>query len=170
MHSNPDPGSPFPTPPDPAGRDAHGIEAALTDAARTLSAAGAVQPLGGHCWLIETASGEGILAEWSTDRQRLVLTAEVGRPTPEQEGLAHQAALTCNGWWHRQGGLRLVREAEGALLLVTDLHEAELTLPALAADLARFEAVRALWSAALENLDPIDAEASAPDTADGPAA
>jgi len=144
------------------------IDAALCEAAHAVPALGEVTRLDDTAWMIAFASGQQLLAEWTDDPPRLVLTAPLGQPEPAHELAACRMALLHNARWAINGPLRLGRDDEGEWLLLGDLPEPALSTPELPDRLLRFAAEQALWTLALQRLGKAGPAPSLTDPATAP--
>lgn len=138
----------------------------VDDAARLLAQAGerlkehlrfvAIEP---HRWCVLFKDGGAYELEWSDDWGWMVLTAELGYPSPEGERIALNLALSCNALWRQLGKLRMARDGEdGELLLIGEVGPKDADVEGFCAALIHFESLRRHWTNTFERvgLEPAD--------------
>lgn len=129
----------------------------VEDAARLLALAGerlgehlrfaAIEP---HRWYVLFKDGGAYELEWSEDWGWLVLTAELGYPSPEGERVALNLALSYNALWRQLGKLRMARDGkDGELLLIGEVGPEGADVEGFCAALLHFEGLRRWWGDAL---------------------
>lgn len=132
----------------------------VEDAARLLALAGerlkehlrfaAIEP---HRWYVLFRDGGAYELEWSDDWGWLVLTAELGHPSPEGERIALNLALSYNALWRQLGKLRMARDGEdGELLLMGEVGAGDADVEGFCAALLHFEGLRRHWMKTFERV------------------
>ena len=118
----------------------------ITQAGQRLAQVTGITEVNDSTWVIDFDGGDGFMAEWSADRSRLVLTADLGLPTPEGELSALNLALSYNALWREIGDLRIARDGdEGELMLIGELGPEDGDPETFNAALLHFEALRRWW-------------------------
>jgi len=118
----------------------------LTQASERLTQITGLTETEDATWFIDFQGDGGFMAEWSTDWTRLVLTADLGQPTPEGELSALNLALSYNALWREIGDLRIARDGdEGELMLIGELGPEDGDPETFNAALLHFEALRRWW-------------------------
>lgn len=118
----------------------------ITQAGQRLAQVTGITEVDDSTWFIDFDGGGGFMAEWSTDWSRLVLTADLGLPTPEGELSALNLALSYNALWREIGDLRIARDGdESELMLIGELGHEDSEPETFNAALLHFEALRRWW-------------------------
>lgn len=131
-------------------RDAEEVQRLLNRAAEQLSQISQVHETDQDAWFLEFHGGGGFALEWLGESARLVLSAELGVPTPEAEVAALNLALSYNALWRDIGDLRIARDGdEGELLLIGELGPDDAEPEAFHAALLHFESLRRWWTEAI---------------------
>ena len=92
-----------------------------------------------------------IEAEFDPPMQRLMLSADIGRPPPELQTRMYEVALTYSMLWRDTGGVRMaMSEAGGPLTHMVDLAAPALTTATMAVVLRNFNDRTLIWRQYIE--------------------
>ncbi|WP_322470430.1 type III secretion system chaperone [Hydrogenophaga sp. SNF1] len=130
--------------------DASDARRLITQAGQRLAQITGITEVDDGSWCIDFDGGDGFAAEWSPGGSRLVLTADLGLPTPEGELSALNLALSYNALWREIGDLRIARDGdEGELMLIGELGPEDSEPETFNAALLHFVALRRWWADAI---------------------
>lgn len=107
-----------------------------------------------------------VLAEWDDRRKRLVLSAEIGTPSPVRTPHVHATLLSYNLLWRETGGLSMAMTGrQGAVVQMVDLAGPEIEARNVATIAVNLAERTRIWRAYFES-EAGEAEAPAPDALD----
>jgi hypothetical protein len=117
----------------------------LTQLGPLLSAA-EVRQAAPHQWFIVYDESLIIDVEYASDDAKLVLSADLGRALPGEEGATYQLLLQVNALWRETGGLRMALDAgDGELSQAYDIALGGLDLDGLERRVRNFESAARGW-------------------------
>jgi len=109
-----------------------------------------VTQVGDDVWAVGLADDGLVYLEWDPERDRLVLTSNVGRPRDSDREKLYEAMLGYNALWRDTGGVQMA-VAAGEALQSYALAAAGLELDVLQATLEDFAGKARIWKNLMQN-------------------
>jgi len=109
-----------------------------------------VTQVGDDVWAVGLADDGLVYLEWDPERDRLVLTSNVGRPRDSDREKLYEAMLGYNALWRDTGGVQMA-VAAGEALQSYALAAAGLELDVLQATLEDFAGKARIWKDLMQN-------------------
>ncbi len=96
-----------------------------------------------------------VLAEWDDERQRLMLSVEIGTPPVDRVAEIYETLLSYNLLWRATGGVHMgLTGRKGAALQMAELAGAEIAPPRIALVASNLADKAGIWQAYFESETP----------------
>ncbi len=98
-------------------------------------------------WAIQFDDQAIVMLEWAEKPDRLVLSAMLGSPTERMQLSVYETLLCYNLLWKDTGGVKMALAGPGGeLILLYELHAADLNVGDLQTVVANFRSIAEVWS------------------------
>lgn len=98
-------------------------------------------------WAIQFSDETIIILEATQDPPRIVVSAELGAVADAQQEIVYETLLCYNMMWRASGGIRIgLAGPQGALIISTDIHLANLTQSDLQQEIEGFLKITRSWA------------------------
>ncbi len=98
-------------------------------------------------WAIQFSDETILILDAADDPSRIVISSELGSVDDTKQGIVYETLLCYNMMWRTSGGVRIgLAGPQGALIISTDVHLANLTQHDLQQEIERFLKITRSWA------------------------